>query len=65
MTFPFLAPNVYKDAMKRSLRSLAESLQAQLVGDGAVESQRNREHPSGDAGRPGFVEDEKYLRLGA
>ena len=31
------APNVYKDAMKRSLRSVAEAVQAQLVGDGAVE----------------------------
>ena len=29
--------NVYKDAMKRSLRTVAESVQAQVVGDGAVE----------------------------
>lgn len=61
LSFP--VPNVYKDAMKRSLSSLAESIQAQLVGDGAVEVSGIASIPQATAEDLVFVEDEKHLRL--
>ena len=59
----FPTPNVYKDAMKCSLSSVAKAVQAQLLGDGSIEV-------SGVAGIAQatpedmvFVEDEKHLDL--
>jgi UDP-3-O-[3-hydroxymyristoyl] glucosamine N-acyltransferase len=49
--------------MKRSLRSVAESLQAQLVGDGAVEVSGIASIPQATAEDLVFVEDEKHLLL--
>ena len=61
LSFP--VPNVYKDAMKRSLSSLAESIQAQLVGDGAVEVSGIASILQATPEDLVFVEDEKHLRL--
>ena len=49
--------------MKRSLSSLAESIQAQLVGDGAVEVSGIASIPQATPEDLVFVEDEKHLRL--
>jgi UDP-3-O-[3-hydroxymyristoyl] glucosamine N-acyltransferase len=59
----FPSPNVYKDAMKCSLRKIAESVQAQLVGDGAVEVSGIASIPEATAADLVFVEEEKHLRL--
>ena len=48
--------------MKRSLSSVAESLQAQLVGDGAVEVSGIASIPQATPEDLVFVEDEKHLR---
>jgi len=61
LSFP--PPNVYKDAMKRSLRSVAESLQAQLVGNGTVEVSGIASIPRATPEDLVFVEDEKHLHL--
>lgn len=58
--FPW--PNVYKDAMKRSLRTVAESVQGQVVGDGAVEVSGIASISQATAVDLVFVEDEKSLR---
>lgn len=58
----FPPPNVYKDAMKRSLNFLAESLPAQLVGDGAVEVSGIASISQAAPKDLVFVEDEKLLR---
>ena len=49
--------------MKCSLRSVAESLQAQLLGDGAVEVSGIASIPQATPEDLVFVEDEKHLRL--
>jgi UDP-3-O-[3-hydroxymyristoyl] glucosamine N-acyltransferase len=49
--------------MKRSLSSVAESVQAQLVGDGAVEVSGIASIPQATPEDLVFVEDEKHLRL--
>src|SRR5690242_18149059 len=48
--------------MKCSLRSLAESLQAQLLGDGAVEISGIASIPQATPEDLVFVEEEKHLR---
>jgi UDP-3-O-[3-hydroxymyristoyl] glucosamine N-acyltransferase len=60
LSFPRL--NVYKDSMKRSLKFLAESLQAQLVGDDAVEVSGIASIPQAKPEDLVYVEDEKFLR---
>ena len=49
--------------MKVSLRSIAESLQAELVGDGAVEVSGIASIARATPADLVFVEDEKHLRL--
>ncbi len=59
----FPPPNVYKDAMRRSLRSVAEAVQAQLVGDGTVEVSGVASIAQASPADLVFVEDEKHLRF--
>jgi UDP-3-O-[3-hydroxymyristoyl] glucosamine N-acyltransferase len=59
----FPPPNVYKDAMKRSLRSVAEAVQAQLVGDGTVEVSGVASIAQASPADLVFVEDVKHLRF--
>jgi UDP-3-O-[3-hydroxymyristoyl] glucosamine N-acyltransferase len=47
--------------MKHSLKTVAESLQAQLVGDGAIEISGIASIPEATAGDLVFVEDERHL----
>jgi len=49
--------------MKRSLRSVAEAVQAQLVGDGSVEVSGVASIARASAADLVFVEDEKHLRF--
>jgi UDP-3-O-[3-hydroxymyristoyl] glucosamine N-acyltransferase len=49
--------------MKRSLRSVAESVQAQLQGDGDIEVNGIASIPQATSGDLVFVEDEKHLQL--
>ena len=58
--FPW--PNVYKGAMKRSLLSVAQAVQAQVVGDGAVEVSGIASIAQATPVDLVFVEDEKSLR---
>src|SRR4029077_18229973 len=57
----FPSPNVYKGAMKRSLLSVAQTLQAHLVGDGAVEVSGIASIALATSADLVFVEDEKSL----
>ena len=61
----FRSPNVYKGAMKRSLLSVAQALQAHLVGDGAVEVSGIASIALATSADLVFVEDEKSLLRGA
>jgi len=49
--------------MKRSVRELAELIQARVVGDGAVEVSRVASLQSAGSGDLVFVEDEKNFAL--
>jgi len=62
-TLFFPEANVYKGAMKRSVRELAELIQARVVGDGAVEVSRVASLQSAGSGDLVFVEDEKNFAL--
>src|SRR5690242_4332043 len=57
----FPAPNVYKDAMRRSLRSIGEAVQAELLGDGEVEVSGINTILRATPADLVFVEDQKHL----
>ncbi len=57
--FPW--PNVYKGAMQRSLLSVAQSVQAQVLGDGGVEVSGIASITQATSADLVFVEDEKGL----
>ena len=57
----FPSPNVYKGAMKRSVKEIAELLQAPMTGDEAVEVTGIASVESARAGDLVFVEDKKNL----
>jgi UDP-3-O-[3-hydroxymyristoyl] glucosamine N-acyltransferase len=57
----FLGANVYKGAMKRSVKEIAQFLEEPMVGDGAVEITGIASIKSASPGDLVFVEDEKNL----
>jgi UDP-3-O-[3-hydroxymyristoyl] glucosamine N-acyltransferase len=54
-------PNVYKDAMKRSLKEIAEFVRGRVIGNGSIEITGIASINSAAAGDLVFVEDEKSL----
>jgi UDP-3-O-[3-hydroxymyristoyl] glucosamine N-acyltransferase len=58
----FLLPNVYKDAMKRSVKEIAEFVQGRLIGDGSIEITGIASIDSAATGDLVFIEDEKNLK---
>src|SRR5438046_7625893 len=63
VTLFFPEANVYKGAMKRSVRELAELIDARVMGDGTVEVSRVASLQSAAVGDLIFAEEEKNFAL--